>query len=603
MNRRRRPYRVPVASSAKRIRVFAIGLVGVLTLCTFRAFQLQALDPTAYAAQAEAKLQNVVPLPATRGSIIDRNGVVLAQSQPAVRVIADPEMILRNGADLRYEMKPAQIEKAAKAPQAVADLLAKHLGGLPDDYLAKLTVKGSKYQIVAKQVPAWTYQQLQADLRAGEWYGIHSESDPIRTYPAGTLASNVVGFVDHEGKGAGGLEFVLDDKLTGTPGSQIFDSGKWGRIPLGTNVLTPAVDGASWTLTLDAELQWMAERALASGVQKAGADHGTAIVMNVKTGEVLAMANAPTFDSNNPGRAKNEDLGNRAVTDAYEPGSVEKILTMAILADTGLATPDTKVETPSQIRSGAGFIKDAWDHGTLYLTARGMVAKSSNIAAVKLGRTIDKATFSSYLTKFGLGATTGIGLPGEAKGAVPGPTMADYTRDQISFGSGLSVTTIQMASAIAAVANGGVYNQPTIIAKGVGADGKPIAVDKTESRRVVSPEASAMVMDAMEAVVTQGGGKALAIDGFRTAGKTGTATRFDPKCQCYNGYTASFAGVAPADDPQILVYVVVDNPRNGHFGSSIAGPVYQEIMQVALGRYAVLPSTTKPGTGAIEYQP
>lgn len=600
---RKRKLRIPVASSSKRIRIFAFLLVGVLGLSSLRAFQLQALDPAAYADTAKDRLKNVVALQAERGSITDRNGVVLAASEPAVNVIADPMMIMRNGVPEEREMTAKEKAKAEQAPGAVAAILAKYLGGRAADFLPDLTIKDSKYKVIETKVPAYTFEQLDAAMADGGWYGIYDEPNPVRTYPAGSLASNVVGFVDYQGIGKAGLEYSLNADLTGVDGTQIFEYGKWGRIPTGQNVITPAVNGNSYQLTLDAELQWMAEKALADGVANAKGDYGIAVVMNAKTGEILAMANTPSYDSNDPGASENADLGNRAVTATYEPGSVEKILTMAILADSGTANPDTKVVTPGQIRSGGGYVEDAWAHGTMYLTARGMVAKSSNVAAVTLGRQVDKATFNKYLSSFGLGAKTGVGLPGESTGEIPGADMADYTRDQISFGSGMSVTAVQMAAAVAGIVNGGVYNQPTILASGTDADGNPVDIGTPKSKRIISEEASAMVLDAMEAVMTEGGGKNLAIEGFRTAGKTGTASRYDTQCQCYKGYTSSFVGVAPADDPQLVVYVVVDNPTKGHFGAAVAGPIYQDIMEVALGRYGVMPSTTQPDTGALEYEP
>ncbi|MDO4716190.1 MAG: penicillin-binding protein 2 [Propionibacteriaceae bacterium] len=599
---RRRKLRIPVASSGKRIRIFAVLLAAIMMLSALRALQLQAFDPAAYAAKAEAQMKHTVPLAAQRGELIDRNGVVLAQSQPAVKVIADPEMIKVNGADSRYPMTDKQKEKAAQAPQAVAELLAQHLGGRAEAYLPNITVEGSKYQIVARRIPAYVFEQLQTSLREGGWWGIHSEPDPIRNYPAGAVASNVVGYINAEGVGSG-LESALDEKLSGVPGTQTFEAARWGRIPLGTNVLTPAVDGTSYRLTLDSDLQLMAEQSLASGVARSKAATGTAIVMNVKTGEILVMANVPTFDANDPGSALTANLGNRAVTDAYEPGSVQKVLTMAALVDSGVADPETRLVVPGQIRSGSSYIKDAWSHGTLHLNARGMVAKSSNVAAVQLGRQLDKKTFAEYLKSFGLGAPTGVGLPGEAKGSIPGPDMADYTRDQISFGSGLSVTAVQMAAAVAGIVNGGLYHQPHVVAATIDSEGEAAPLPRPEPRRVISEESSAKVLDSMEAVITMGGATSLAIPGYRTAGKTGTAIRYDADCKCYNGYTASFVGVAPAEDPQILVYVVIDQPSAGHFGSEVAGPVYKEIMQVALGRYAVLPSSTPPSKNPIEYKP
>lgn len=599
----KKPTRLKMASSTRRIRVFAGVLAALILVMAGRSMQLQIFDAGAYAALAEEQIRQTVPLQPSRGLITDRHGVALAQSQPAVKVIADPLMLRRNGVDRNRELTDTEKAKAAKAPEAVAELLSEYLGGTSAEYLEKMKDESSQYAVIKRQVPAYTYQRLRDALREGNWNGIHSEFDPIRSYPAGSLAANVVGFVDTEGKGQSGLEYAYNAQLAGATGKQIFDAAQWGRVPLGTNVLTPAVDGANFELTLDAEMQWMAEKALAAGVQNADGATGTAIIMNVKTGEVLAMANVPGFDAGDPGKAKTSDLGNRAVTDAYEPGSVQKILTMAALIDSGVATPDTKLEVPGEIRSGNNFIKDAWSHDTLYLTARGMVAKSSNVAAVQLGRKLDKEKFSSYLKNFGLGAPTGIGLPGEAAGSVPDGTMADYTRDQVSFGSGLSVTAVQMAAAVAGVVNGGVYNPPTIIRSAKAADGTPLDLPKRQSRQVISAESSAQVLDSMEAVMSkEGGAPALAIDGYRTAGKTGTAIRYDQTCKCYSGYTASFAGVAPAEDPQILVYVVIDQPKHGHFGSEVAGPVYKELMQVALPRYGVLPSTSAPRQGEIEYK-
>ncbi|PIF02581.1 MAG: cell division protein FtsI [Propionibacterium sp.] len=596
--------RVPMASSGKRIRIFSGFIAGVLVLCGSRAFQLQAFDAKSYADEAKGQMRSKVAIQPSRGIITDRNGVALAQSQPAYKVFADPIMIARNGVTLNRALNNSEKKTAKKAPKAIAELLAKYLGGRPEHYLPKLLVEGSHYEVIQRQVPAYLYQKLKADLAKGGWHGIYSEFDPIRDYPAGTLAANVIGFVNGEGVGKGGLEYALNDKLTGSEGARVFYAGQWGRMPLGANVLTPAKNGANYKLTIDAEMQWMAEKAVASGVAKAEAATGTAIVQDIKTGEILAMATVPSFDSNDPGSADSSNLGNRAITNVYEPGSVQKIITMATLADTGIANPDEKLVVPNRIRSGNGYISDAWQHDTLYLTARGMVAKSSNIGAVQLGRKVDKKTFARYLAAFGLGAKTGIGLPGEAAGKIPGPAMADYTRDQISFGSGLSVTAIQMSTAVAAAVNDGVYNSPTIIKSAATADNKPITVPRSESRRVISSEASAMVRDVMEAVVSEGGGSpVLGIDGYRTGGKSGTATRYDESCGCYRGYTASFVGFAPADDPKLLVYVVIDKPKDAHFGSVVAGPVYKEIMQVGLSRYGVLPAAEKPRIGQIEYKP
>ncbi len=605
---RRRGLTLRLGNTSVRLRVFLVVASLLLGVAGARAFQLQALDPQALAAEAASKMQTSREEPALRGTIADRNGVVLAETQPGFRVFVDPYMILTNGADERYEPSAQQKREAKAAPEAVANLLVKHLGGRKEDYLeifqrrSEKTGKPSRYEVVARRVPAHTYNQLLADMRAGvggealgndklRWYGVFGESDPIRSYPNRQTASNVVGFVNGEGTGASGLEYAREEALKGTNGTSTFDRSTYGRIPLGTNIMVPAEDGVNLELTIDSDLQWMTDQLLANGLRSSGAKTGTAIVMNVNSGEVLAMSTLPSFDSSNPGAADSEDLGNRAITQAYEPGSTEKVLTMAALADQGLVTPDTKVQVPSRIASGAGYVRDSFEHGELNLTARGIVAQSSNIGTIQLARQMDKATLRDYLASFGLGSKTGVGLPGETAGSLPAADMADYTRDQISFGQGLSVNALQMATAISSVVNGGVYHQPVIVKSATTADGEAVDLPQPEQRRVISQEASSMVLDMMEAVTMMDPDQR-SIAGYRTAGKSGTAQRYDEKCKCYNGFTASYVAVAPAENPQILAYVVLDQPTNGNLGSRLALPVANQILQVALPRYNVLPSTT-----------
>lgn len=562
-----------------------------------RAVQLQGIDSQAYAAEAAKKMQYTKELPASRGTISDRSGVVLADTDPAMLVSIDPDMIQTNGADKRYRMTEKKLQEKAAAPGAVATILVKYLGGRKQTYLDLINKKKSRYEVVKRHVPADTFTQMQAELKLGidgdgkrPWYGVFGSSDPVRTYPNRTVASNVIGFVNGEGKGAAGLEYSLNDSLTGTPGRQVYDSSTFGRIPLGTSIMEPAVDGTSYELTIDSDLQWMAEQALAEGMRKSGAKTGTLVAMNVHTGEVLALANNPSYDAANPGASKVDDLGNRAVTEAYEPGSVEKVLTMAALADKGLVTPDTRVVVPPSIASGDGVVKDSFPHGTINLTARGIIANSSNIGTIQLTRKMDKADLVDYLAKFGLGSKSGVGLPGESTGRIPAADMADYTRDQISFGQGLSVNAVQMAAAVASVVNGGTYHQPSILKSATAADGSAVELPVPSSHRVISQQASAAVVEMMESVVTIK--KDRAIEGYRTIGKSGTAQRFDPKCKCYNGYTSSYVGAAPAENPQILVYVVLDQPTNGNLGSQLALPVVNDVLKLALPRYNVPPSTT-----------
>lgn len=603
--RYRRTASLKLGNTALRLRVFMIVVALLLGTATVRAFQLQALDPQAFAATAAQQMVTSRKEPAMRGAISDRHGVVLAETEPGFMIFVDPDMIQTNGADKRYKMSKKKEEEAAAAPGAVADILVKHLGGRKEQYLeifdrrhAK-TGKRSRYEVVARRVPAHTFTAIERDMRAGmegdgsrPWFGVFGETDPIRSYPNRATGSNVVGFINHEGKGASGLEYALNEQLAGEDGTYTFDRSTYGRIPLGTNIMVPAKNGTDYQLTIDSDLQWMSDQFLAEGLRSSGAKTGIAITMDVHSGEILAMSVLPTFDSSNPGAAKSEDLGNRAITEVYEPGSTQKVLTMAALADQGLVSPDTRVQVPPRIASGGGYVRDAYEHGTINLTARGVMANSSNIGTILLTRHMDKADLSKYLASFGLGSKTGLGLPGENSGRLPGKDMPDYTRDQIAFGQGLSVNAVQMAAAIASVVNGGVYHAPQIIKSAKDSEGNPVELPKPEGRRVISEEASATVRNMMEAV-TMLKEEERAIPGYRTAAKSGTAQRFDPKCKCYNGFTASYVGVAPAEDPRILTYVVLDQPTNGNLGSRLAMPVVNQILRTALPRYNVLPSTSE----------
>ncbi|MGA4507115.1 peptidoglycan D,D-transpeptidase FtsI family protein [Propionibacteriaceae bacterium G1746] len=582
----------------------AMGLI--MGLLGGRAFLLQAFDARAYAAQAAAQMSASRELIPQRGAFTDRNGVVLASSEPAVRIIADPLMIERNGVDTSVDMGPKQRAKAKAAPGAIADVLVKHLGGKPGDYLPKLTDTSLKhYSVIAAQVPAYTYEQIRADLANDNWFGLYKEDDPIRYYPSGDVAANIVGFMGKDDQtqravGAGGLEYALNKQLTGTYGKEVYDTSANGRIPLGNSTLIKATNGTNYQLTIDSEMQLVANQALSAGISRAGAKNGIAVVMNVKTGELLALSTSPSFDSNAPHKADAANLGNTAASAPYEPGSVQKVLTFAALADKGLVTPTTKVEVPASLASGDGKLKDAFPHGTIYLTGAGVLANSSNIGTVLLSRQMDKATLTNYYAGFGLGKKSNVGLPAESSGFVPKSDMPDYSFDQIVFGQGLSVTAIQMAAAIAAVANDGVYNAPRLI-KASGTDGNLSPTPTAEPRRVISSEASQMVLTMMESVVTKDDKRA--IPNYRVAGKTGTAQRVDATCGCYRGYTASYVGVAPADDPQLLVYVMIDQPTKGSDGSALALPVANQILGLALPRYGIAPSTTPAPKTPLEYTP
>lgn len=585
--------RWPLAPSVRRLRTMLLVIAIAFSMAAGRALQVQALDATAEAEKAADQMTVSRPLPAMRGSITDRFGDVLAYTEPTVRVIADPMMIQTNG-KFSERMTENDRQKALVAPGLITEILARHLGGEPATYLDQVKRANSRYVILAKKVSAATFQAISAEMTQAKLIGIYRETAPTRRYPNGTLASNVIGFVNEEGKAAGGLEVALNRTLSGKDGREVYDSSPNGKIPLGDYVLTPPVNGRNYELTLDSGLQWQAEQLIANQVRIGNHISATAVVMAVKTGEVLAMANYPTFDSNDPGAGKAEDLGNRAITNAYEPGSVQKVLTFAAMLDSGLITPDTVITVPPSVKSGDFSIEDAFQHGKVEMTATGVLAKSSNIGTLLMARDMKKEKLVEYLRSFGLGQRTNIGLPGEGAGSLPGAKMPDYTRDSVAFGMGLSVTAIQEAAAVAALANGGIYNRPTLIRSVTGADGSITPAERPEPRRVVSPKTSKQIGELMEQVVANSITGVFTVDGYRTGAKTGTAYRVDPKCKCYKGLFTSTIGFGPLEDPEILVYVVVETKDESGSGSRYAAPVYADILRLALPRYGVPLSPAKP---------
>ncbi|HHV22607.1 MAG TPA: penicillin-binding protein 2 [Propionibacterium sp.] len=580
MGERLKNMRLPLANSTSRLRIMVLVLGIVASVCAGRLIQIQGLDAPAYAATASKQLTRSVPIAATRGTITDRSGVVLAVTSPAVMITADPTLINNPEPD-------------KNRVEHVTDLLMKHVGGNREAYVTALTRPNTRYSIVARKVPAAAYHRFAQELSEANIYGVFRESDPIRTYPEHESAAALIGFVGADSMGQGGLEFSLNKELAGTAGREMYEAAPAGyRIPLGSNMIEHPEDGVSYELTIDGDLQTMTERKLAETVSESRATSGVAIALDIKTGEVLAMANAPSFDPNNIASARNEDLFNRAITQAYEPGSVQKVITLAALMDAGLITPDTRLIVPPTIQSGGNTVKDVWKHGYANVTARGVLAYSSNIGTIMMTREMDKAAYRESLIRMGLGQRTGIELPGEATGFVPPSDMPDYTRDQISFGQGLSVTAIQNAAAIAGILNGGIYNPPTVLRSATDADGNPVPIERREPRRVVSPETSKGIATMMESVVGPGAfASSLTMDEYRLGGKTGTSENFNVELGAYSGYTSSYVGMGPADDPRILTYVVVEEPQNGHTGGAVAGPVAWDMLRVALPRYGVPAST------------
>ncbi|QNP62856.1 peptidoglycan D,D-transpeptidase FtsI family protein [Streptomyces genisteinicus] len=621
----RRPSRAPrsaprtirLGSPRPRLRLVSLGLTLVMIAFVVRLLQVQAVDAEALAAKADRNRYDSVTLAAERGGITDRAGVSLAISVDAHDITADPKM---------FTPKEA---KAPDAPDQAAALLAPILGTDAAVIAEKLRKPGSRYAVLARRQTPQVWKQIKdlksvyaekasADRAAGGpganvLAGVFQEPSSRRVYPNGTLAAGILGYVNAEGRGGGGIESLLDTTLAGRDGTVTYVQSGGRRIPTAGSKETPAVPGSDVELTIDRDIQWAAQKAIEDQVATSRADRGYVIVQNTRTGEILAMANSPGFDPNDLGQADATAMGNAALQDAYEPGSTAKVMSMAAVLEEKKATPGTHVVVPNRLHRGDRLFKDDIDHPTWYLTLNGVLAKSSNIGTIlatgQLGKTQQEANrvLHSYLRKFGMGSTSGLGYPGETAGILAAPedwsTSQQYT---IPFGQGMSVNAMQAASVYSTVANGGVRIEPTLVRGTKGPDGRFTAAPAPEKTRVVSEKTADTLAAMLESVVDdrEGTGTKARIPGYRVAGKTGTANRVDPELGRYKGYTASFAGFAPADDPEITVYCAIQNPTKGsYFGGQICGPVYQKVMEFSLKTLQIAPTGKAPARLPVTFDP
>jgi cell division protein FtsI (penicillin-binding protein 3) len=545
-----------------------------------RLVQLQGVQADKYATLAASTGGTVtVDLPAVRGDILDRNGRPLADSVDGRMVVADP------------------VQTRARAPQ-LARFLARRLHVDYFTTLAALTRKDSRFAYVARRVPAALAVRVVDEATAAGFKGLATRNDPVRAYPDHDVAANLVGFMGTDGPLAG-LELTFDKELAGTDGSETYEVGAGNRIPLGRSTVTPAHDGTDLHTTIDEDLQWYTQRVLRQTVLGARADSGFAVVLDRRSGETLALADYPTYDASNPQASPKRDRNSLAMTSPYEPGSVEKVLTLSGLIDAGKVTDRTRLLVPGELQSGDRVIHDWFPHGPLKMTLAGVIAQSSNIGTAKSSRLFGPGQLRRYLTGFGLGRRTDIGVNGETAGLLPSRAQWNgMLQDRIAFGQSVSVNGVQMAAAVNTIANGGVRVSPSLIqGRATTSTGQVVGTDETTRHRVVSTSAAHQMTQMMERVVDPDVGVAPAaqVPGYVVAGKTGTAQRVGATCGCYNGqFTVSFAGFAPADDPRFTIYVVVQNPRNGGGGGSVAGPAFSKIMSFALRRYGVAPSGAKP---------
>ncbi|MEU9209949.1 penicillin-binding protein 2 [Streptomyces sp. NPDC048415] len=607
------PSAIRLGSPRPRLRMVSLALTLVMIAFVVRLLQVQAVDASAYAAKAEQNRYVGRTLAAERGGITDRNGVELATSVDAYDITADPTMFTR------------QATKVTDAPEQAAALLAPILGQSVDSVAGKLRTKNTRYTLLAHRQTPQVWKQIK-DLKTT--LGAKAETDKStinvlagvlavpaskRVYPNGDLAAGILGWVNSSGKGGGGVEQQLNKELAGKDGKIRYAQSGGRQVPTVGSTETPAVAGSDVELTIDRDIQWAAQNAITEQVKKSEADRGYVIVQDARTGEILAMANSPGFDPNDLSQADSTALGNAALQDAYEPGSTAKVMSMAAVLEENVATPETHVIVPNRLHRGDRLFQDDIDHATWDLTLNGVLAKSSNIgtilAAGQLGKTQQQANqvLYSYLRKFGIGSYTGLDFPGETKGilapAAKWSTSQQYT---IPFGQGMSINAMQAASVYSTIANGGVRVEPTLVRGTKGPDGRFTPAAQPKKTRVVSEKTAKTLAQMLESVVDdeQGTGAKARIPGYRVAGKTGTANRVDPATGKYHGYTSSFAGFAPADNPRITVYCAIQNAtKGGYFGGQICGPIYKQVMEFALKTLQVPPTGAQSARLPVTFTP
>ncbi|MEY4008864.1 MAG: hypothetical protein RL232_391, partial [Actinomycetota bacterium] len=422
--------------------------------------------------------------------------------------------------------------------------------------------------------------------------GFVPERSYIRDYPSGKLTSSLVGIINDQGFGASGIESSLNGLLSGVNGKYVYANGRGNIIPGSERVSVEAKSGTSVRLTIDRDVQWVAQNAISQAVSASRAQSGTVIVMDPKTGAILAQASAPTFDPSVSSSITLEKLKNPAVQEVYEPGSTGKVITVAAALEEGLVSPESVFTIPYKMKVADQYFHDHEKHPTQRLTTAGVLAVSSNTGSIQIGQKLGKDVLYDYLRKFGIGESTNSKLPGESAGILhPVKNWSGTSLPTIAFGQGYSLTAMQATSVFATIANDGVRVSPSILAGVVDESGKYTPAKPNDSVRVLSPQTATDMRAMMESVVSSNGtAPSAAISGYRIAGKTGTANRFNTACKCYSGYTASFIGFAPADAPKYVISVTIQDPKGMHWGGALAGPVFKKVMSFVLQSERVQPT-------------
>jgi cell division protein FtsI/penicillin-binding protein 2 len=544
----------------RRIRLLAAVFALVFAIALGRAGWLQAIRANALTRMAASQHRETVDVPAHRGTIYDRLGFELALGSPATTVYANPRQITD--------------------PKEVAIDAGRTLGVDADKLYPLLADQSKGFVYVARQADPEKAKALQEQNIVG--LGFYPEEK--RIYPQRSVGSSVVGYAGVDNKGLAGVELSLDKVLTGREGEKTIIKDPFGRT-LEVVGSKPRSDGRDVHLTLDHTLQGQVQRILNATAAKWSAKSASAVLMDPRTGGILALSVAPDYDANRFPEVADERKRNRAVTDTYEPGSTFKIVTITGALSTGQVTPDTKFTLPYRIKVADRTIHDAEPRGTETMSVHQILSRSSNVGVVTIAEALGKERISSWIDRFGFGHKTGIEFPGESRGiVVPPARWSGSTIGNVPIGQGIAVTPLQMIAAYGALANRGVWVQPHLVEK-IGR-GRPV---EPERRRIMSAHVAKEMRRMLMEVVEEGSGTAAQIPGYRIAGKTGTAAKPDQNGGYSDSrYVASFVGFVPAKNPRLVALVTVDEPRGAIWGGVVAAPAFAEIAKFAL-QYLEIP--------------
>jgi cell division protein FtsI/penicillin-binding protein 2 len=549
----------------RRIRLLLAVFAVLFALTFLRAAWLQGVRAQTLGAMAAKQHRTTVTLPAARGTIYDSSGVQLALGEQATTVYADP----------------LQIDDA----KAVAPVVARILRLDPQQVYAKLSDRSHGFVYIARKAdPRWAARLAKQNIT-----GIGFYPEERRFYPQHSIAAQVLGYAGVDNHGLAGLELTLDKELAGRPGRETLVRDPFGHV-LDSVTSQTAMDGQDVYLTIDHTIQAQAESVLRDTVRRWHAKDATALVLDPRTGAVLAMAVAPTYDANNFANIPRDLQRNRAITDTYEPGSTFKLVTVSGALSSGIVTPQTPFRLPYEIQVADRRIHDAEFRHTETMTVAQILARSSNVGAITLARLLGEHRLAGWISRFGFGRPTGIDYPGESGGIVlPEKDWSGSTIGNVPIGQGIAVTPMQMASAYAAIANGGVWTRPHLIDHvGGGLSRAPVR------RRIVTPWIARQVTSMLQNVVLDGTGTLAQIPGYHVAGKTGTAAKPDSHGGYSDSrYVASFVGFVPATRPRIVVLVTVDEPRGAIWGGTVAAPAFRQIAEPTLQHLEVPPDASR----------